>query len=130
MMFPNRSDPVKHKISMSMNIMKLWTRISSDSETNYFKLYDCLANSRDSLIIAIDGFYHGRILLTGKKRSMQQLQQMYSQAKKLPHELNDFPDLFCRLYHFDRIPFEDDITVDFVLDIDTGRIYSPSYGHS
>ncbi|WP_449540387.1 hypothetical protein [Ferdinandcohnia sp. Marseille-Q9671] len=78
------------------------------------------------LIIEIDGFSQ-RVLLTGKKCSKQQLKQMYHQAKKVTFEPSEFPHVFCRLYSFEQIPYSEDIEVDFVLDTDTDRIYSPSY---
>jgi hypothetical protein len=79
------------------------------------------------LIIEIEGFLNNQILITSKKCSKQQLKQMYFQAKKITYESKDFPDVFCRLYNFERIVYSDDIRVDYVLDTDTDRIYSPSY---
>lgn len=35
--------------------------------------------------------------------------------------------VFSRLHNFEKIPYEPDIEVDFVIDNDTDRIYSPSY---
>ncbi|MEG0774053.1 hypothetical protein [Clostridium sp.] len=79
------------------------------------------------MIIEIEGFLNSQILLTGKKCSKQQLKQMYFQAKKITFELKDFPNVFCRLYNFERLVYSDDIMVDYVLDTDTDRIYSPLY---
>ena len=78
------------------------------------------------MIIEIEG-YLIQVLLTGKKRTKQQLKQMYLQADKLTYEYFDFPDVFCRLHNFEEIPYSEDIEVDFVIDTDTGRIYTPSY---
>ncbi|MGG3738925.1 hypothetical protein [Aeribacillus pallidus] len=78
------------------------------------------------LIIEMDGFFH-QVLLTGKKCSKQQLKQKYLQAKELTFEKNDLPDVFCRLQNFEQIPYDNEIKVDFVIDTDTDRIYSPSY---
>ena len=52
---------------------------------------------------------------------------MYFQAKKLTYETRDFPDVFCRLFNFERIVYSDDIIVDYVLDTDIDVIYSPLY---
>lgn len=78
------------------------------------------------MIIEIDGYFN-QALLTGKKCSKQQLRQMYRQADQLTSESRDFVNVFCRLHNFDQLPYSEDIEVDFVLDTDTGRIYSPSY---
>lgn len=78
------------------------------------------------MIIEIEG-YLIRVLLTGKKCTKQQLKQMYLQADKLIYEHFDFPDVFCRLHSFEQIPYSEDIEIDFVIDTDTGRIYTPSY---
>ena len=78
------------------------------------------------MIIEIDGFFN-QALLTGRKCSKQQLKQMYLQAKELAFDLNDFPNIFCRFHNFEQFPYSEDIKVDFVLDTDTDRIYSPSY---
>ena len=78
------------------------------------------------LIIEIDGLFN-RALLTGRKCSKQQLKQMYLQAKEFCFDSRDLPNIFCRLHNFEQILYSDDIEVDFVLDTDTDRIYSPFY---
>ena len=78
------------------------------------------------MIIEIDGFFK-QSLLIGRKCSKQQLKQMYLQAKELTFDPIDFPNVFCRLYNFEQVPYSEDIKVDFVVDTDTDRIYSPSY---
>ncbi|PKH09748.1 hypothetical protein CXF70_13295 [Planomicrobium sp. MB-3u-38] len=78
------------------------------------------------MIIEIEGHLI-QVLLTGKKCTKQQLKQMYLQADKLTYEYFDFPDVFCRLHNFEQIPYLEDIEVDYVIDTDTGRIYTPSY---
>lgn len=78
------------------------------------------------MIIEIDGFFN-QALLTGRKCTKQQLKEMYIQAKELSFDSSDLPNIFCRLHNFEQIPYSDDIEVDFVLDTDTDRIYSPFY---
>lgn len=78
------------------------------------------------LIIKIDSFFC-QALLSGKKCSIQQLKQMYFQAKEITFDYKDFPKVFCRLHNFDEIPYSKYIEVDFVFDTDTDRIYSPTY---
>ena len=78
------------------------------------------------MIIEIDGFFI-QALLIGRKCSKQQLKQMYLRAKELAFDTSDFPNVFCRLHHFEQIPYSEEIKVDFVLDTDTDEIYSPFY---
>lgn len=78
------------------------------------------------MIIEIDGYYH-QVLLSGEKCSQKQLKQKYLKAKELTYEIQDLPNVFCRLYHFEQIQYACDIEVDFVIDTDTDCIYSPSY---
>lgn len=78
------------------------------------------------MIIEIDG-YTLNVLLTGKKCSKQQLKQMYLKAKKITYEISDIDNVFCRLHNFKRITNDSDVEVDFVIDTDTDRIYSPIY---
>lgn len=78
------------------------------------------------MIIEIDSYYH-QVLLTGKKCSKQQLEQKYLQVKKLTYDIKDLPNVFCKLHNFEPLPFDVDVEVEFVIDTDTDRIYSPSY---
>ena len=78
------------------------------------------------LIIEIDGYFH-QALVTGKTCSKQQLNDKYVLAKELTYEISDFPNVFCRLHHFERIPYDSEMAVDFVIDTDTDRIYRPTY---
>lgn len=78
------------------------------------------------LIIEIDGYFH-QVVLSRKKSSKQQLKQKHLQVKKLTYEIKDLPNGFCRIHNFEQIPYDCNIQVDFVIDIDTDRIYSPSY---
>ncbi|MDQ0229058.1 hypothetical protein [Metabacillus malikii] len=78
------------------------------------------------MIIKIDGYYHQK-LLTGKKCTKQQLKQKYLEVKAITSEMKDLAAVFCRLNNFEEIADDDEIEVDFVIDTDTDRIYSPSY---
>lgn len=78
------------------------------------------------MIIELDGYFH-QVLLTGKKCSKQQLKQKYLEAKKLTTDIKDLPALFCRLHTFEELSHHEHIKVDYVIDTDTDRIYSPSY---
>lgn len=78
------------------------------------------------LIVEIDGFFH-QVLISGRKYSKHELKQMYMQSKKLLSDIRNFPDVFCRLHKFEQIPYDEELEVDFVIDTDTDRIYTPSY---
>ncbi|WML60754.1 hypothetical protein [Neobacillus sp. PS2-9] len=78
------------------------------------------------MIIEIDGYFF-QVLLTGKKCSKQQLKQKYQQSIELTNDIKDLHNVFCRLHNFEQIPYDCDIKVEFVIDTDTDRIYSPSY---
>jgi len=49
------------------------------------------------------------------------------QVKKLIIMMKGLPNVFCRIYNFDQIPYDCDIKVEFVIDTDTEKIYSPFY---
>lgn len=51
----------------------------------------------------------------------------YLQSKELTVKIIDLPYIFCRLHCYEQIPYDDEIEVDFVIDTDTDRIYSPYY---
>jgi hypothetical protein len=78
------------------------------------------------MIIELDGYFH-QVLLTGKKCSKQQLKQKYLETKKLTRDIEDLPSLFCRLHKFEELSHYGHIKVDYVIDTDTDRIYSPSF---
>lgn len=78
------------------------------------------------LIIEIDGYVH-QVLLTGKKLSQQELKKIYLQAKEFSYDIKDLPNVFCRISNYVEIPYDSDMPVEFVIDTDTDRIYSPTY---
>ena len=78
------------------------------------------------LIIEIDGYNH-QVLLKGKLCSKQQLRQRYWITKSLAFDIRELPEVFCKHYHFEQIPYNVNTKVHFVLDTDTDRIYTPTY---
>ncbi|CAG9623128.1 hypothetical protein [Sutcliffiella rhizosphaerae] len=78
------------------------------------------------VIIEVDG-YLNQVLLTGRKCSKKELKQKYLQAKALTTHIKDLANVFSRLHNFEQIPYDSEIQIDFVIDTDTDRIYSPSY---
>lgn len=85
-----------------------------------------VTTSGDIMIIKIEGFFFQN-LITGPLCTQEELYQKYIQAKMLSLNIRDLPDIFCRLHNFDRLRFEDDTDVGFVIDTDTDRIYRPIY---
>ena len=78
------------------------------------------------LIINIDGYYH-QVLVSGKKCTKRQLREKYKKAKELTYDSRNFPEIFCALHNFEEIFYDVKLEVDFVIDTDTDRIYSPTY---
>jgi len=79
-----------------------------------------------NLIVEIDGYIHN-VLLTVRKCSKKELKQKYLQAKNNITDIRDLPVMFCRLHHFDKLSIHYHIEIDFIIDTDTDRIYTPSY---
>lgn len=75
------------------------------------------------MLIEIEG-YNIHELLSGPKMKEKDLRQKFLRAVKMI-DMCDFTDLFCRLYKFDRIPYSDNIDVDYVMDLDTWLVYKP-----
>ncbi|WP_082687120.1 hypothetical protein [Bacillus sp. FJAT-27445] len=78
------------------------------------------------MIIEVDGYFH-QALLTGKKCSKKELKQKYLQAKALTTDIKELGNVFSLLHNFEQLPYDSEIQIDFVIDTDTDRIYSPSY---
>lgn len=78
------------------------------------------------MIIEIDGYFH-QVLITGKKISRQELNRIYIQAKELSYDSKDLPSVFCRISNYEEISYDNNMHVEFVIDTDTDRIYSPTY---
>ena len=77
------------------------------------------------MIIEIEG-YGKEVLLTGKKCSVGKLKWMVHQTICLADkDTHHFVALFCRMHHFDKIGFEDGIMADYVIDVDTGVVFTP-----
>ena len=71
------------------------------------------------MLILMEG-YEQEILLSGKRCTLTQLREQYRHAK---HD----PIIWCMIYRFQQLPYDEAIEVDFVIDTDTGRIYKPRY---
>lgn len=78
------------------------------------------------LIIEIDGYFN-QVLLTGENHSQQELKKFYMRAKELSCGIKNLPNEFCRISGYVEIPYDINMPVEFVIDTDTDRIYSPTY---
>ena len=78
------------------------------------------------LIIEIDGYFH-QVLLIGEKLSQQELKRIYMQAKEWSYDIKDLPNVFSRISNYGEIPYDRDMSVEFVINTDTDRVYSPTY---
>lgn len=47
---------------------------------------------------------------------------MYRHAMTMTYEMEHFPDVFCRLYRFDRLDSTNEIDHDVMMDVDTDWI--------
>lgn len=74
----------------------------------------------------MDG-YDQQVLLSGPNYTLEQLNKFYKQAKKQASLSIEITQFLCSYYQFNRIPYDATIQVAFVIDTDTGRIYSPTY---
>lgn len=70
--------------------------------------------------------YQGDRLISGKKCSEKELREKMNFILEI-NEGEDFTAIFCRMHQFDEYPLSKDIRVDFVIDLDTYRLYAPKY---
>ena len=78
------------------------------------------------MLVEMDG-YDQQVLLAGPSYTFKQLNKIYRQAKKQASSSTEIAKFMCSYYQFSRIPYDATIQVAFVIDTDTGRIYSPTY---
>ena len=70
--------------------------------------------------------YFGDSLISGKRCTEKELREKFNRAVKL-NEGGDFPALFCRMFEFEELPLSQKIQVDYIMDLDTHRVYMPHY---
>lgn len=77
------------------------------------------------MLIEIESL-NGDMLLSGKVSSVGQLKQ---QVMNVLAEVgrNDFVAIFCARYGYDIYPYDQDIKVDYVIDLDVYKVYRPIY---
>lgn len=89
---------------------------------------DWLAASSVVVIIEMNGFF-AKAILIGKRCTQKELKQKFFQALDMMIDENQIEiiQVFCRLHHFEPIAYSKDTEADFVIDLDTDRIYKPWY---
>lgn len=78
------------------------------------------------MLVEVDGFDQ-QVQLSGPSYTLKQLNKIYRQAQKQASSSIEITQFICSYYQFSRIPYDATIQVEFVIDTDTGRIYSPTY---
>lgn len=78
------------------------------------------------MLVEVDG-YDQQVQLSGPSYTLKQLNKIYRQAQKQASSSIEITQFLCLYYQFSRIAYVATIQVEFVIDTDTGRIYSPTY---
>ncbi|GKX53385.1 hypothetical protein [Budvicia aquatica] len=77
------------------------------------------------MLIEIESL-NGDILLSGKVSSVGQLKQRMMDVLDEVGS-NDFVAIFCARYGYDIYPYDHNIKVDYIIDLDVHRVYKPAY---
>lgn len=79
------------------------------------------------MLIEVTGHFTDEMFLHGKKHEILELKNMFAYASEQSEQTSDFPNVFCKLFNFEFIPYSPDIKVDVIFDTDTHRAYRPFY---
>jgi len=77
------------------------------------------------MLVCIENFF-GDTLISGKKCAEKELREKFNTVIKLTNA-EDFTRLFCCRFHFNELPYTEDVQVDFVIDLDTHLVYKPRF---
>lgn len=77
------------------------------------------------MLIKIESFY-GNSLLSGKVSSIGQLKYRVMTVVA-DCDIQDFISVFCARYRYDIFLYDENIQVDYVVDLDTYLVYKPVY---
>lgn len=78
------------------------------------------------MLVEIDGFFQ-QVIVYGRKSNQFELKRMYHDALTQVTNIKELAEVFCNIHNFETVPYSADVQVDFVIDTDTNRIYSPTY---
>ncbi len=85
---------------------------------------DWLATGREKYVSRNRWFFQ-QVMVWGRKCNQYELNTMYYHALTRVTHIEELAKVFCDLYHFEIVPYSADLRVDFVIDTDINRIYSP-----
>jgi len=68
----------------------------------------------------------GDRLISGKKCTETELRKKFNKVIKIA-EIDNFTELFCRMFKFEEYPLSEYIEVDFVIDLDINKLYAPRH---
>lgn len=77
------------------------------------------------VLVYIESFW-GVKIISGKKCTEKELRQKFKKTIKTT-DAKDFTALFCRMFQFEEQSLDENIQVDFVIDLDTLLVYTPRY---
>ena len=77
------------------------------------------------MLIRIDSFF-GDKLIFGKRCTEKDLREKFNKVIEAV-ETEEFVTLFCRMFQFEELPVDEDIRVDYIIDLDTHLVYTPCY---
>lgn len=77
------------------------------------------------MLVYIESFY-GDKLISGKKCTEKELREKFKKVIEIS-EPADFTPLFCRMFRFQEQFLDEEVQVDFFIDLDTHLIYTPRY---
>lgn len=76
------------------------------------------------MIIKIEG-YQTEILVSGKKCSESKLYWQMKKTISYMVEESTFVSMFSRLFDYEEIDYSDELKTDYIIDIDTYKIFKP-----
>ena len=77
------------------------------------------------MLIRIDS-YLGDKLIFGKRCTKKELRKKFDKVIEAV-ETEEFTTLFCSMFQFEELSIDEDIRVDYVIDLDTHLVYAPHY---
>jgi len=77
------------------------------------------------MLVYIESMWGDR-LISGKKCTETELREKFKKVIEIG-EIDNFTELFCRMFEFEEYPMPEHIEVDFVIDLDINKIYAPRH---
>ena len=77
------------------------------------------------MIIEIESVY-GDSLLHGRKMTSSEIDKVMKDVLNVVSE-KEFIEVFCTKLGYEKFDYQEEIQVDYVIDIDTHKVYKPRY---